>query len=170
MISEAILLTICNLPIPARHDGIVTALCQPNLKFSVPYDISSWGSCLAKCPASKPVPPEPLDKHKLLLLDEDYMTEEKVVCRIVLECFSPVLIFCFPVWRALGGRGDCLQVQEWDAGDQQQSRPEDGQVQVQGQRSLQLPIWRRGRIRLDICQIFYPSNFSTNMKIYPKNA
>ena len=84
-ISKAVLLTIRNLPIPSRYDGIVTALCQPNLKFSVPYDISSWGSCLAKCPASKPVPPEPLDKHKLLLLDEDYMTEEKVVCRTFLE-------------------------------------------------------------------------------------
>ena len=72
---------ISPLLLTCRYDGIVTALCQPNLKFSVPYDISSWGSCLAKCPASKPVPPTPLDKHKQLLLDQDYMTEEKVVCK-----------------------------------------------------------------------------------------
>ena len=24
---------------------------MPNLEFSIPYDTSSWGSCLAKCPA-----------------------------------------------------------------------------------------------------------------------
>ena len=83
-------LTMCNLLILSRTDGIVTALCQPNLKFSVPYDISSWGSCLAKCPASKPVPPEPLDKHKLLLLDEVYMTQEKVVSR---TCFKMLCIY-----------------------------------------------------------------------------
>ena len=57
-----------------------------------------------------------------------------------------MFIFCFSVRRTLGGRGDCLQVQEWYFGDQQQPRPEDCQVQVQGQRPLQLPIWRRGRI------------------------
>jgi len=81
-----------------KTDGIVTALCQPNLKFSVPYDISSWGSCLAKCPASKPVPPEPLDKHKLLLLDEVYMTQEKVLEElwegeeIVYKCKNDTLV------------------------------------------------------------------------------
>ena len=86
-------LTMCNLLILSRTDGIVTALCQPNLKFSVPYDISSWGSCLAKCPASKPVPPEPLDKHKLLLLDEVYMTQEKVVSRNSFEMLCIYLLF-----------------------------------------------------------------------------
>ena len=99
-ISRPHLLTnnMSNLLIPSRHDGIVTALCQPNLKFSVPYDISSWGSCLAKCPASKPVPPEPLDKHKLLLLDESYMTQEKVVCRTCFKMlFLHFFIFCTSV-------------------------------------------------------------------------
>ena len=44
----------------------------------------------------------------------------------------------------MGGRGDRVQVQERDAGDQQQPGPEDGQVQVPGQRPLQLTVWRRG--------------------------
>ena len=50
-------------PLRPRTDGIVTALCQPNLKFSVPYDISSWGSCLAKCPAAKDCGGYPLQRE-----------------------------------------------------------------------------------------------------------
>jgi len=57
-------------------DGILTALCQPNMKFQLPYDISSWGSCLAKCPAVKPVPPTTLVPDKQLVIDTKYMLEK----------------------------------------------------------------------------------------------
>ena len=97
-----LLWTMYDLLILSRTDGIVTALCQPNLKFSVPYDISSWGSCLAKCPASKPVPPEPLDKHKLLLLDEEYMTQEKVVRR---TCFRMLFINTYLFFSSMKNSG-----------------------------------------------------------------
>ena len=53
-------------------------------------------------------------------------------------------IVLLAVRGAVGGRGDRVQVQERDAGDQQQPGPEDGQVQVPGQRPLQLTVWRRG--------------------------
>ena len=33
-----------------KADGTLTILCMPNLQFDIPYDTSSWGSCLAKCP------------------------------------------------------------------------------------------------------------------------
>ena len=33
-----------------RKDGTLTMICMPNLQFNIPYDTSSWGSCLAKCP------------------------------------------------------------------------------------------------------------------------
>ena len=35
--------------LPIR-DGTLTIICMPNLQFNIPYDTSSWGSCLAKCP------------------------------------------------------------------------------------------------------------------------
>ena len=35
--------------LPTR-DGTLTIICMPNLQFNIPYDTSSWGSCLAKCP------------------------------------------------------------------------------------------------------------------------
>ena len=31
-----------------KLDGLLTATCLYNRKFNLPYDISSWGSCLAK--------------------------------------------------------------------------------------------------------------------------
>ena len=33
-----------------KLDGTLTIICMPNLVFDIPYDTSSWGSCLAKCP------------------------------------------------------------------------------------------------------------------------
>ena len=33
-----------------RKDGTLTIICMPHLQFNIPYDTSSWGSCLAKCP------------------------------------------------------------------------------------------------------------------------
>ena len=33
-----------------KVDGTLTIICMPNLLFDIPYDTSSWGSCLAKCP------------------------------------------------------------------------------------------------------------------------
>ena len=33
-----------------KLDGTLTIICMPNLLFDIPYDTSSWGSCLAKCP------------------------------------------------------------------------------------------------------------------------
>ena len=33
-----------------KKDGTLTIICMPNLQFNIPYDTSSWGSCLAKCP------------------------------------------------------------------------------------------------------------------------
>ena len=33
-----------------KVDGTLTIICMPNLLFDIPYDPSSWCSCLAKCP------------------------------------------------------------------------------------------------------------------------
>ena len=51
-----------------RLDGTLTIICMPNLQFNIPYDTSSWGSCLAKCPA-----PNTITTTQALTVDYKYM-------------------------------------------------------------------------------------------------
>ena len=51
-----------------KNDGTLTAMCMPNLEFSMPYDTTSWGSCLAKCPE-----PHKINTTSHLEVDYEYM-------------------------------------------------------------------------------------------------